>query len=214
MMARPYPTKNAALLDSFLEHKIENERLTKKIADLKKEEQEELEAQQRHLQKKAEGHSSVTPSEVMPTESGQTATSTSPAQSYDYNAMPPPAKPSMTSNQLTSDNLREANASRQPDSMIDKMARYEGATHIETIEMLTGLRYREGERSQGISTGDASPNLIRGEARGDIGIPVPIDKENRGGSGDKKKKAKMADEYVCTDCGRSFLLPLFASRAY
>jgi hypothetical protein len=94
--------------------------------------------------------------------------------------------------------------------MIDKMARYEGATHIETIEMLTGLRYREGERSQGISTGDASPNLIRGEARGDIGIPVPIDKENRGGSGDKKKKAKMADEYVCTDCGQS--LPFASHR--
>ncbi|WZH40435.1 Cutinase palindrome-binding protein [Fusarium acuminatum] len=31
MMARPYPTKNAGLLDSFLEHKIENERL-KRIA--------------------------------------------------------------------------------------------------------------------------------------------------------------------------------------
>ena len=38
MMARPYPTKNANLLDSFLEHKIENERLTKRIADLRKEE--------------------------------------------------------------------------------------------------------------------------------------------------------------------------------
>lgn len=40
MMARPYPTKNANLLDSFLEHKIENERLTKRIADLRREEQE------------------------------------------------------------------------------------------------------------------------------------------------------------------------------
>ena len=196
MMARPYPTKNANLLDSFLEHKIENERLTKRINDLRKEEQEDAEAQQRHWQKKQEGHSSVTPSETRGTESetpgSQSMTS---GQSNEYNGMPPPAKPSVSNTALTQQNLDEANASSKPDSINDKMARYEGATHIETIEMLTGLRYRDGERSQGISTGDASPALIRGDA----GIAIPIDKENRGG--DKKKKLKVADEYVCTDCG-------------
>ena len=41
------------------------------------------------------------------------------------------------------------------------MARYEAAAHNETIEMLTDLRYREGEGSQGISTGDANPALIQ-----------------------------------------------------
>jgi len=94
--------------------------------------------------------------------------------------------------------------------MNDKMARYEGATHIETIEMLTGLRYHGGERSAGISTGAASPNLIRG----DEGITMPADKDSRlaaggtystdgygDGNGDKKKKMKIAEEYVCTDCG-------------
>ncbi|MCJ1253675.1 blue light receptor [Lignoscripta atroalba] len=196
MMARPYPTKNANLLDSFLEHKIENERLTKRIADLRKEEQEEAEAQQRHWFKKTEGHSSVTPSETQHTESepAGSASMTS-APSVDYNGMPPPAKPSVSNTALTQQNLDEANASSKPDSINDKMARYEGATHIETIEMLTGLRYRDGERSQGISTGDASPALIRGDA----GIAIPVDKESRGG--DKKKKLKVADEYVCTDCG-------------
>ena len=196
MMARPYPTKNANLLDSFLEHKIENERLTKRINDLRKEEQEDAEAQQRHWQKKQEGHSSVTPSETRGTESetpgSQSITS---GQSNEYNGMPPPAKPSVSNTALTQQNLDEANASSKPDSINDKMARYEGATHIETIEMLTGLRYRDGERSQGISTGDASPALIRGDA----GIAIPSEKENRGG--DKKKKLKVADEYVCTDCG-------------
>lgn len=198
MMARPYPTKNSALLDSFLEHKIENERLTKKIADLKYEEQEEIEAQKAHLKKKQDG-GSVTPSETLPTDSGQTPVSTSlspSAQSQDYAAMPPPAKPSTANAQLTRQNLDEANASSKPDSISDKMARYEGATHIETIEMITGLKYREGERAQGLSTGAESPNLIRGDA----GIAIPIDRENRSG-GDKKKKVKMADEYVCTDCG-------------
>ena len=196
MMARPYPTKNASLLDSFLEHKIENERLTKRIADLRREEQEELEAQQRHYQKKADGHGSVTPSDTLRTESETPgSTSMTSGQSNDYNGMPPPAKPSVSNTALTQQNLDEANASSKPDSINDKMARYEGATHIETIEMLTGLRYRDGERSQGISTGDASPALIRGDA----GIAIPVDKEGRGN--DKKKKLKVADEYVCTDCG-------------
>ena len=48
MISRPYPTKNAALLDSFLEHKIENERLTRKIEDLKREEQAEQDAHDQH----------------------------------------------------------------------------------------------------------------------------------------------------------------------
>jgi PAS domain S-box-containing protein len=193
MMGRPYPTKNANLLDSFLEHKIENERLTQRIADLKREEQEEAEAQQRSCMKQ-DGQDSMTTSEAREPETpGSTPLAS--GQSNDYDGMPPPAKPALSNTALTRQNLDEANASSRPDSINDKMARYEGATHLETIEMLTGLRYREGERSQGISTGDTSPALIRG----DVGIAIPVDKESRGG--DKKKKLKVADEYVCTDCG-------------
>jgi hypothetical protein len=110
--------------------------------------------------------------------------------------MPPPARPGISGVALTRQNLDEALAAHKPDSINDKMARYEGATHIETIEMLTGLRYRDGERSEGISTGATSPALIRG----DVGIPVMPDRENRSNV-DKKKKVKVADEYVCTDCG-------------
>jgi PAS domain S-box-containing protein len=191
MMSRPYPTKNAALLDSFLEHKIENEKLTKRIAELKREEQEEMDQQDRAWQaKKLE--STATPSESRGTET-QT---TSDAASSAYAAMPPPAKPGISNTALTRHNLDEVLASSRPDSINDKMARFEGVTHYDTIEMLTGLRYRDGERSQGISTGDTSPALIRGDA----GIAILVDKDNRGSS-DKKKKLKVADEYVCTDCG-------------
>ncbi|KAF2713628.1 blue light regulator 2 [Pleomassaria siparia CBS 279.74] len=190
MMSRPYPTKNAALLDSFLEHKIENERLTKRIAELRREEKEETEAQDRHWVKKPDGHSSVTPSET------HARTASDNHASAAYNAMPPPAKPGLPNTALTRQNLDEAQAASKPDSINDKMARYEGANHLETIEMLTGLRYRDGERSQGISTGDASPLLIRGDA----GIQIAVDRDARSSS-DKKKKLKMADEYVCTDCG-------------
>jgi PAS domain S-box-containing protein len=198
MMARPYPTKNAALLDSFLEHKIENERLTKRIADLKREEAEEAEDAQRHWQKKLEGRSDVTPSEEETAGSNSAGTTQLHGPNADVLAMPPPAKPQLPLNvALTKQNLEDANAGIKPDSINDKMARYEGATHIETIEMLTGLRYQDGERSKGISTGDMSPALIRGDA----GIAIPVDKEAR--AGDKKKKIKVADEYVCTDCGKS-----------
>jgi PAS domain S-box-containing protein len=193
LMGRSYPTKNAALLDSFLEHKIENERLVKRIAELKREEQEETEAQERHWQTKPDGASSVTPSEAQaPAESVSVSASAMAA----YQAMPPPAKPAVSNTALTRQNLDEALAASKPDSINDKMARYEGATHLETIEMLTGLRYRDGERSQGISTGEHSPMLIRGDA----GIQISLDRDGRSSS-DKKKKLKIADEYVCTDCG-------------
>lgn len=202
MMCRPYPTKNTALLDSFLEHKIENERLKKRIADLKREEQEELEGQQRQWSKPKEADS---PAQLDAMSNSLAATPTP----TDYNGMPPPAKPSVSNLALTRQNLDEALAASRPDSINDKMARYEGATHVETIEMLTGLRYREGERSKGISTGASSPALIRGDA----GIPIQVDKNGCPVSrpdpaspydaafGDKKKKMKVADEYVCTDCG-------------
>jgi PAS domain S-box-containing protein len=196
MMSRPYPTKNASLLDSFLEHKIENERLKKKIADLKQEEQEEQEALERQwMNKDEQGQSSITPSDTKSRSEvdGNTASSN---KTPSYNAMPPPAKPTVSNIALTRQNLDEALAASKPDSISDKMARYEGATHLETIEMLTGLRYRDGERSQGISTGDMSPVLIRGDA----GIAISADKDSRSRE-DKKKKLKVADEYVCTDCG-------------
>jgi len=187
IMARPYPTKNAALLDSFLEHKIENERLTKRIAELKREEHEEHDEWAKQA---GDASTAMTASETHATHSVSQADATSYAQ------MPPPAKPIVSNTALTRQNLDEALAASKPDSINDKMARYEGANHLETIEMLTGLRYRDGERSQGISTGDASPNLIRGDA----GIQISLDREGRSTS-DKKKKMKMADEYVCTDCG-------------
>jgi len=195
MMARPYPTKNAGLLDSFLEHKIENERLTKRINDLKREEAEDEEETQRHWQSR-DGRSDMV-SEGTDTMGGTSVTTSAagPGTNPDILAMPPPAKPSSMNAALTRQNLEDANASSVPDSITDKMMRYEAATHMETIEMLTGLRYQHGERSQGISTGDQSPALIRG----DVGIAIPVDKDARGG--DKKKKIKLPDEYVCTDCG-------------
>lgn len=232
MMSRLYPTKNTALLDSFLEHKIENERLKRRIAELREEEQEELQAQSRArtealskgndiepansdesssqapsnansprifavptsltarlLEDSADTRSQTTSATVT---QGGTASSTPAATGTPQElTMPPP----ISSGQLTRQNL-EGLGNARGDSLREKMARYEGVTHADTIEMLTGLRYRDGERSRGISTGDTSPSLIRG----DVGVPMSVDRESRG-SGERKKKIKVTNEYVCTDCG-------------
>lgn len=196
MMARPYPTKNAALLDSFLEHKIENERLMKRIEELKREESEENAEQDRLYREQVTSQSGATASESQPTNS-KTAGETASEPQTDYQGMPPPAKPPISNTALTRQNLDSALSSQKPDSIADKMSRYEAnSTHLESIELLTGLRYRDGERSHGISTGDTSPALIRGDA----GIAILLDRDRDGPKKDKKKQ-KVADEYVCADCG-------------
>ena len=200
MMARPYPTNNSQLLDSFLEHKIENVRLQARIAALKREEAEEAEAQAKSYHKRPGGGT------LSRTESGDmtpmSPSRTSRGDSAETNSMPPPAKPTVSNVALTREALDEANSFARPDSITDKMARYEGSSHVDSIEMLTGLHYREGERAHGISTGGTSPALIRGDA----GIDIPADKTDPRFAGssyqDKKaKKIKTAEEYVCTDCG-------------
>lgn len=201
MMARPYPTKNAALLDSFLEHKIENERLMKRIEELKREEAEETAEQDRLYREQISGSQAAGATSSEPSRNNTNPeTSSEPrgaTPGRDYQGMPPPAKPTISNTALTRQNLDSALSSQMPDSIADKMSRYEAnGNHLESIELLTGLRYRDGERSHGISTGDTSPALIRGDA----GIAILLDRD-RDGSKKEKKKLKVADEYVCADCG-------------
>ncbi|KAL6794886.1 hypothetical protein GGI42DRAFT_130237 [Trichoderma sp. SZMC 28013] len=182
MMARLYPTKNAALLDSFLEHKIENERLRRRIAELRREEEAEAEEAQRQWAQSREGRSDITPSE----DAGRSS-------STAYAASNLPTDISMSSGNtdgaLTRKNLEDVTASSRQDSLRDKMARFE-ASSADTIALLTGIE--NGER---MSNGNRSPTLIKGDA----GIAMPMDRDSR--AGDKKKKLKLAEEYVCTDCG-------------
>lgn len=195
MMSRLYPAANAQLLDSFLEHKMENERLKRRIAELKREEALEAEEATRSWRQSQEGRSDMTPSE----DTNMTPLTNVTGNAYrnaDAAAMPPPERPNPNplNIALTRENLEGVTAGSRVDSIRDKMARYEG---IDTIEMMTGLRYGDGERSRGITTGSHSPTLIKGDA----GIAIPMDRDPR--TGEKKKKLKVAEEYVCTDCGRS-----------
>ncbi|KAH7368591.1 cutinase gene palindrome-binding protein [Plectosphaerella cucumerina] len=205
MMARPYPTKNAGLLDSFLEHKMENERLRRRIAELRRE--EEADNEESHKQWLSQsGRSDATPSESM----GPPSTVPDmPGLNRRQSDLPStiqqqqrqPSQQQQTQQQQQNDpsaaltrEALEGAAHSRPDSLREKMARYEGS-HTERIEMLTGLRFAEGERSKGITTGNASPSLVKGDA----GIAIPVDRDPR--TGDKKKKLKTSEEYVCTDCG-------------
>lgn len=193
MMARPYPTKNAGLLDSFLEHKIENERLKRRIAELRREEETENDEAQRQWMQGQEGQSDMTPSD--------TGASSAPLYRNNNGGTDRPLSQndrSALNIALTRENLEGAVGANRPDSLRDKMARYEASSHTDTIEMLTGLRYIEGERSHGITTGNASPTLIKGDA----GIAIPVDRDPR--TGEKKKKLKTSEEYVCTDCGKFY----------
>ncbi|KAI1812965.1 hypothetical protein GGS20DRAFT_577964 [Poronia punctata] len=189
LMSRPYPTRNASLLDSFLEHKIENERLRRRIAELRREEDEEEASQQSWFQ---ETRSDVTPSDDTMLSGSQPAPLFKQVAA-DSQAMPPPERPLNVA--LTRENLEGVTAGNRPDSINDKMARYEGACFTDTIEMLTGLRYVDGERTRGMTSGNPSLTLIKGDA----GIAIPVDRDPK--TGEKKKKLKIAEEYVCTDCG-------------
>jgi PAS domain S-box-containing protein len=178
MMARLYPTKNATLLDSFLEHKIENERLRRRIAELRREEEAEVEEAQRQWAQSRDGRSDVTPSEG-------TGMSLTPLPRVAQDRI-------MSENDdgaLTRKNLEDITSKSRQDSLRDKMARIE-ASSADTIALLTGIE--NGER---MAAGNRSPTLIKGDA----GIAIPMDRDIR--SGEKKKKLKLAEEYVCTDCG-------------
>jgi PAS domain S-box-containing protein len=199
IMARPYPTKNSSLLDSFLEHKIENERLKRRIAELRREEEADDADDAQRQSSYTISRSAATPSNATPSEF--TGTSHTPFyQRTAETASPGSADAYMSNGALTRENLEGPSGRGRSDSLVDKMVRYEGTDpHVDTIEMLTGLRYIEGERSRGITTGERSPTLIRGDA----GIAIPKDRDGR--LGEKKKKLKASEEYVCTDCGK-FLL--------
>ncbi|QIW97034.1 hypothetical protein AMS68_002552 [Peltaster fructicola] len=200
MMARPYPTKNAALLDSFLEHKIENERLMKRIEELKREEVEENAEQDRLYREQAASVTGATPSEPQQSSRVQDTTFDPPVATPNYQGMPPPAKPSISNTALTRQNLDSALSAQKPDSIADKMSRYEASSnHLESIELLTGLRYRDGERSHGISTGDTSPALIRGDA----GIAILLDRDRDGSKKREEESSRLQTrpKTLCNACG-------------
>lgn len=179
MNARPYPSRNMVLLDSFLEHRIENVRLNQRVNDLKLEEEEDTHGYQMSPTSYGDSTPRGYAGNITPI-----STSTLPSTGGGLRS------PTGSMGQgLTKQNLDVAGA----ESIDDRMARFGNNANAEAIEMFTGLRYNE--RSKGISTGATSPALIRGDA----GVPLPTESHSRH-MGDKKKKVKVTEDYVCTDC--------------
>lgn len=176
-MARLYPSKNTAMLDSFLELKVENERLKIKLREMMGGDGAEV----------SDVSNQPTPGPTGEMEDVKPIIGASPAGN-----MPPPATiPSRPA-----------------------------APNASPIELITGLRLRDGERAQGISTG-SSDALLHTDApttplRVTTDIPnTPTDPNLTTTPGSavpgtpggevkprKKKKPRIEEEeYVCTDCG-------------
>ncbi|KAJ5169790.1 PAS fold-3 [Penicillium coprophilum] len=178
LVCRPYPNKVSQLLDSFLEHKIENARLIQQIAKLKQEEEEDATAtrvpysmrdqdfrvpvtENQGLQSTRSGEVSSDPDTTDTV--GPTSDESDTGQSTSYYPEPP--------------NTREV------------------YSHIDGIEVMTGLYYGEGERSQGLSTGASRGRIVHC----DIDITTAADQERNAQEGDRRKRLKA--QHVCSDCG-------------
>ncbi|KAJ5183548.1 hypothetical protein N7492_001164 [Penicillium capsulatum] len=171
LMCRPYPSKNSQLLDSFLEHKIENARLVQQIAKLKQEEEE--------------GNTTrVAFSKIDP-------------------ELPLNENPSVAHGALSDQESTETIAPNSDDSDTSPSVEYfaeqapqaERPSHIDGIEVMTGLHYGEGERSQGLSTGVRRGRLVQC----DIDITTAADQARNVQEDDRRKRLK--GQHVCSDCG-------------
>lgn len=171
LMCRPYPLKNSQLLDSFLEHKIENARLVQQIAKLKQEEEEEASLNRGTFQKRDTDRLLVDNSTAQGSPSDQESTETMAA------------------------NSDESDTSQSVDYLSDKAPHAERMSHIDGIEVMTGLYYGDGERSQGLSTGVRQGRLVQC----DIDITTTADQARNVQEGDRRKRLKA--QHVCDDCG-------------
>jgi PAS domain S-box-containing protein len=179
LVCRPYPTKVSQLLDSFLEHKIENARLVQQIAKLKKEEEEEEATAARiAYQKPSENRAPLVGAQNASAAAAQTGVSS------DHE-----------STETLVNNSDESDTNAMDYFSSDTYHQLEGLSHIDGIEVMTGLHYGEGERSHGLSTGVRRGRLIHC----DIDITTAADQARTAQEGDRRKRLK--GQHVCSDCG-------------
>jgi PAS domain S-box-containing protein len=178
LICRPYPNKTSQLLDSFLEHKIENARLIQQIAKLKQEEDEDATA--------ARAPYSKADAEPLATliGSGSSQSAPSGAGSSDQESRSP---------ETLGPNSDESDTNQSPEFYPEPPS--EQYNHIDGIEVITGLYYGDGERSQGLSTGERRGRLVHC----DIDITTAADQERNAQEGDRRKRLK--GQHVCGDCG-------------
>ncbi|KAJ5779699.1 hypothetical protein N7457_007419 [Penicillium paradoxum] len=176
LMCRPYPNRISQLLDSFLEHKIENARLIQQIAKLKQEEDEEATAARASYSK------------------GDSDRRAPLADTHGQHSAPGEISSDPDTTDTVAPNSDESDTSQSTDSYREPNT--SGAySHIDGIEIMTGLNYADGERSQGLSTGLSRGRLVHC----DIDITTAADQERTAQEGDRRKRLKA--QHVCGDCG-------------
>lgn len=201
LICRPYPTRSSQLLDSFLEHKLENIRLTQQVAKLKEEEDEELNAGRQMYP--APGINGSNKSLNNSTTARRPGAPNMSAATSSTSSFP------STTNNIGLDGQTSAEEYGSPDTLANlddqdhqslppRSIPSEDFSHITGIEIMTGLHYGEGERSQGISTGMRRGRLVQCD-NPDI---MTVDQQARHiEEGDRRKRLK--GKYQCTDCGTS-----------
>ncbi|KAL4814818.1 hypothetical protein BDW67DRAFT_165247 [Aspergillus spinulosporus] len=196
LVCRPYHNESMRLLDSFLEHKLENVRLKERIAQLKREEEIDLQtaAQQTRLSHVSSSHA----------HRPITQTHKAFASNLDPSLLP---SGGVTDDNESSDVLDNSNeldvGSGQDQTRASRAQKHGGeetsVSHLNDVELLTGLYFTKGERAQGISTGTRDGRLYysatsNAKPSSRIEQRVPPEYESR-----KRLKA----EYRCADCGTS-----------
>ncbi|KAI9376009.1 hypothetical protein BJX61DRAFT_531222 [Aspergillus egyptiacus] len=194
IVCRPYHTRSTQLLDSFLERKLENIRLKEYIAQLKKEEDDDINATTQ--QTKALQMASFSTHRII----AQPCKALASNQSHNPNPIPF-LDPTIVSG--------EDNESSDTTGNIDDLyqglwqtatgSQSEDTSHIDEVERRTGLLYGAGEISQGISTGARQARLYQSS-----GSQTQL--QQRSEQQDQREnepRKRLKGEYRCTDCGTS-----------
>ncbi|KAL2820204.1 hypothetical protein BDW59DRAFT_117537 [Aspergillus cavernicola] len=191
LVCRPYHTHSTQLLDSFLEHKLENIRLKERIALLKKEEENDVNTtsqQTKLLQIPSSASHRPIPLTSKVFAATQSATS-------NFSSSQEPSVVGGEDNE-SSDALGNIDDLDQALSRAVAAAQNEeDISPINEIELRTGLFYGEGERSQGISTG-----IPQGHLYHYTGLQPPSEQL---APPENEPRKRLRGEYRCADCGTS-----------
>ncbi|KAL4738748.1 hypothetical protein BDV11DRAFT_189000 [Aspergillus similis] len=196
LVCRPYLNESTRLLDSFLEHKFENVRLKELIAQLKREEERDLQtaAQQTRL------------SQIPSSHAHRPIPQTHKAFASNLDPLLQPSGGAADDNESSDalDNVNDMDVGFGQGQTRPTRGQKQGGeetsvSHLNDVDLLTGLHFTKGERAQGISTGTRDGRLyystitsVKPSSR--IEQRVPPENEFR-----KRLKA----EYKCADCGTS-----------
>ncbi|KAJ0420090.1 hypothetical protein BJY00DRAFT_142790 [Aspergillus carlsbadensis] len=192
LVCRPYHTHSTQILDSFLEHKLENIRLKERIAQLKREEEDDM---------------NITTQQVKLSQVPSAASHRLVPQANKALTQPETVPFTLSISQVSPILSGEENESSDTIGNVDEIDKAisqaaaaaqadEDTSHILGIELLTGLNYGQGERSQGISTGILQNRLFQF-----TGNPSSLEPDRVPSETEPRKKLK--GEYRCADCGTS-----------